>query len=156
MSGQASDVAALYQRSSRITLGPTMTRPPEGAGATVRLDNLPCGDRVSLQVSPTPVAWPPSPTKLGSPAVPRCRFTARQARTGLDAQGPAETTAALEAISEQAQSAAGGLARTGHVRARGEHPSRQVHAIAASRFAQGVRQQMRLPPQNQGADDREH
>ncbi|MBK9020885.1 MAG: iron-sulfur cluster assembly scaffold protein [Sulfuritalea sp.] len=159
MSGQASGVAALYQEAikdyARADHGHGRL---EGAGATVRLDNPLCGDRVSLQVSLD--AGRVAAIAHETRGCLLCRAAASllgKRAPGLDAQGLAETTAALESILEQRSPPPADWPELGMFAPAAEHPSRHKCVLLPFRaLAQGVRQADAASAANQGADNREH
>ncbi len=153
------DVEALYQEAikdyARADHGHGRL---DGAGASVRLDNPLCGDRISLQVRLdagriVAIAHETKGCLL-------CRAAASllgQRAPGLDGQGVAATTAALEAILEQGRQPPADWPELGMFAPAGGHPSRHKCVLLPFRaLAQAIHQAGAVSPANQGADHREH
>lgn len=153
------DVEALYQEAikdyARADHGHGRL---DGAGATVRLDNPLCGDRISLQVSLAAgrivaIAHETKGCLL-------CRAAASllgKRGPGFDATGVTTATAALEAILEQGRQPPADWPELGMFAPAGGHPSRHKCVLLPFRaLAQAIQQADAVSLANQGADHREH
>lgn len=153
------DVEALYQAAikdyARADHGHGRL---DGAGATVRLDNPLCGDRISLQVrlEAGRIAAIGHETK----GCLLCRAAASllgQRAPGLDRQGVAAATAALEAILDQGHPPPADWPELGMFAPAQAHASRHKCVLLPFRaLAQAIEQADAVSPTNQGAAHREH